>query len=195
MDFRAILFKRRIGSNNVYEGCKKMNNDQAVNSQDNEPTYLDILDDSLHKIKIDKYEYSEDKDENYEHKTYKIKSLCEFIDLINTLATVNEEDSFPLTLIYRGMNRADYRLEPSIARKAYGFDFERCEYNLVNDFIALRPEAFQHCSTNFELLSERQHYGLPTRLLDFTFNPLVALYFACSETNQNYEHDERILYN
>jgi hypothetical protein len=51
----------------------------------------------------------------------------------------------------------------------------------VRDLIAEHPQEFQTDGTMLERLARMQHYSLPTRLLDLTANPLVALYFACRD--------------
>jgi hypothetical protein len=45
-------------------------------------------------------------------------------------------------------------------------------------------------TSEWEWLALAQHYGLPTRLLDWTENPLIAAYFSCSE----YEHEDAAIY-
>lgn len=84
---------------------------------------------------------------------------------------------------FRGHSSIDYKLIPSIGRfykegqeqallqleKEMFEDFKR-KYSLFTD---VRPR------NDMEFLFLAQHYGLPTRLLDWTYNPLIALYFAC----------------
>lgn len=103
-----------------------------------------------------------------------IDSFDRFVSTIKTIQSPNH------TLYYRGHSNSNYTLLPSIMRKTSWLEHE-CD--MYNETIIECPEAFQKCSTHLDYLVEMQHYGLPTRLLDVTKNPLVALYFACIDNN------------
>ena len=82
--------------------------------------------------------------------------------------------------VFRGHSNAEHRLIPSIGRTPHtSASCEKFEDSLFDIF---RREAKGYLtalpSTEWEWLSFAQHHGLPTRLLDWTYNPLVALYFS-----------------
>ena len=113
----------------------------------------------------------------YTHPTYKVKSLSEYVELVSRISLVLSRVDCGDTIIYRGLAREDFDLSPSLSRLSHRNNLEQ---NMINDFLTRRPDAFQGLNC-FDTLAKMQHYGLPTRLLDFTINPLVALYFACEK--------------
>lgn len=88
------------------------------------------------------------------------------------------EDSMDYHIYYRGQSDKSFGLTPSIYRKPA---LIQNEDRIFRDIIAQSPGDFKGCATTFEKLVKMQHYSLPTRLLDITTNPLVALYFACED--------------
>ena len=80
-------------------------------------------------------------------------------------------------LMYRGQSNTNFSVRPSVFRN---YNLQK-EAQMVNELKRIAPHEFTTCSSQFECLIKMQHYGLPTRLLDVTFNPLVALYFACAD--------------
>lgn len=56
-----------------------------------------------------------------------------------------------------------------------------CESLHIREMMKSEPGAFEGLDP-FETLVFAQHYGVPTRLLDVAYNPLVALFFACESS-------------
>ena len=105
-----------------------------------------------------------------------IKSVSDFIDEVkklkdNYLAGSNEE------LFFRGQKAEFWDVSPSIFRD----DYLSIEHTLMQGPLLKAPYEFVSIDNDFEIMTKYQHYGMCTRLLDLTTNPLVALFFACEK--------------
>lgn len=104
----------------------------------------------------------------------KISSVTEYIEEISNIRKELLEKGSSEILFFRGQSNSLWDIRPAIYRES----LISVEDEIIQKATSRVPNEFYNTS-DFDILTKLQHYGLPTRLLDVTMNPLVALYFAC----------------
>ncbi|MGG1922123.1 FRG domain-containing protein [Chryseobacterium sp. NRRL B-14798] len=127
------------------------------------------------------------------------KNITEYTEM------VSKYNSHQVNNWYRGMSKSSYSLEPSLfrekreigihysGREINGRQYRKSEAVMKSDLAAI-DKFMNHYQNKFpdkskdynliDFLYIMQHYDIPTRLLDFTKNPKIALYFSVSNASE-----------
>ena len=113
---------------------------------------------------------------------HKPNSFSEFVDVVDKLQNNSEH-----SLWYRGCGRDKYDLIPAIYRhpdKTIIQDIAQLEQEILVRFQQRSiPMLTRPLGDEWDTLFFMQHYRIPTRLLDWTENPFIGLYFAVMSAN------------
>lgn len=98
---------------------------------------------------------------------------------------VTRFNAYSNSMMFRGQPRASYLLSSSLERllgeawsPQQAIKFEDHSLRLFRSKYHLYDSSRYEPATKLAWLGAMQHFGVPTRLIDFTTSPYVALYFA-----------------
>lgn len=114
-----------------------------------------------------------------------VRSWLDILDALYEGSWNKDLQRFRSPYAFRGLSRKDHTLASSLVRLAEpAADVTRLELALLRNFRKYAHGEATGADSIWDWLALGQHRGLPTRLLDWTYSPLVALHFATEDTEQ-----------
>lgn len=117
-------------------------------------------------------------DETVSQSTVRAESWAELQELVTAEMWMPDIARHRSPFVFRGVPFRDHTLETSIKRFVGDSGEWKLESLLLRNFHQYAVNEIEEFESVWHLLSIAEHYGLPTRLLDWSFSPLVATYFA-----------------
>lgn len=119
----------------------------------------------------------------------RINSFNELLEILFADAWNPELCRIRSRYAFRGLSKASYPLATTLIR--LGGAYEQLEHHLLRNFKKYGHRDGLESDTVWHWLTIAQHHGLPTRLLDWTYSPMVAMHFATANIEE-YDADGAI---
>ena len=122
-----------------------------------------------------------------------VKNLTEYLEKIKEVylklypKAISSEfgDNFENGLFFRGQSHHGHGLSPGVLRTKDDIKAEKTMLFNFRDYMPQHNLSFDFIKKRIEILAWMQHYRIPTRLLDWSFSPLISLYFACGSDKED----------
>jgi hypothetical protein len=122
------------------------------------------------------------------NKNKPVRSWTDVLDALYAGSWNPSLERFRSPFAFRGLSCADRGLSSSLARLAGDADIRTLELALLRNFRKYAVTEGDGAGSIWDWLALGQHRGLPTRLLDWTYSPLIALHFA-TEAPEDFHRD------
>jgi hypothetical protein len=121
----------------------------------------------------------------------KVRTITSWSELLDDLYHDSWDSGlrrFRSPVVYRGMPNSAKDLRSSLMRLASGAEVSQLEGHILRNFRKYARAESAAGDSVWNWLALAAHHSLPTRLLDWTYSPFVALHFATADLSQ-YQDD------